>query len=104
MGRAHMSPSLAPPPATTLRWKSPVPYLFLGLALMLGLIVAIALLVLACSLRRSSTSSSSDEGEKSRKRDVLPQGEMEPKIVVVMPGDDWPTYLASPVCSSPVTR
>ncbi|KAK9105375.1 hypothetical protein Scep_022219 [Stephania cephalantha] len=97
-----MNPSnLAPPPTTTniasareWRWKSPVPYLFIGLAVMLGLIT-LALLVLACLPR--SSSSSSDEVEKKRRQVVLPRGEMEPKIVVIMPGEDMPTYLARPL-------
>ncbi|XP_044468940.1 protein GLUTAMINE DUMPER 2-like [Mangifera indica] len=83
-------------------WNSPVPYLFGGLGAMLGLI-AIALIILACSYRRSSMNSSGsdhhDQGE-SVKQVVDMQLEMEPKIVVIMAGDDNPTYLAKPASAS----
>ncbi|KAJ0099787.1 hypothetical protein Patl1_21565 [Pistacia atlantica] len=87
-------------------WNSPVPYLFGGLGLMLGLI-AIALTILACSCRKSATNSSGgdrDQGEeKSGKQVVDMQLEMEPKIVVIMAGDDNPTYLAKPAAASACT-
>lgn len=81
------------------RWNSPVPYLFGGLALMLGLI-ALALVVLACSYKATSSSSSGeDEAKPTRPSHVL-QPEMEPKIVVIMAGDENPTFLAKPVSSA----
>lgn len=81
------------------RWKSPIPYLFGGLALMLTLVV-VALLILACSYIKSSSSSNgnnntSQGSEKLSDDDV--EGENEPKIVVIMAGDDNPTYLAKPL-------
>ncbi|KAA8530499.1 hypothetical protein F0562_005208 [Nyssa sinensis] len=80
------------------RWNSPIPYLFGGLALMLGLI-ALALIILACSMRKSSSDQSSSEVEEKPAANPvnLPQPEMEPKIVVIMAGDDNPTYLAKPL-------
>ncbi|KAF8389865.1 hypothetical protein HHK36_024382 [Tetracentron sinense] len=94
-----MMPTNAPPVAAGFRrWNSPVPYLFGGLALMLGLI-ALALLILACSYRNSSADSSRDTGEKPAKPMNSP-AETELKIVVIMPGEDNPTYLAKPVSSS----
>ncbi|KAK9091014.1 hypothetical protein Sjap_024191 [Stephania japonica] len=72
------------------------------LAAMSGLIT-LALLVLAACLQQSSSSSSSDEVEKPGEEEV-PQGEVEPKIVVIMPGDDRPTYIGKPVCPSQITR
>ncbi|KAB5516544.1 hypothetical protein DKX38_027192 [Salix brachista] len=79
--------------------NSPIPYLFSGLGLMFGL-VAVALMILACSYRKSSSSSASTDPEaqeKSMKRGEM-KAEMEPKIVVIiMAGDDSPTYLAMPV-------
>lgn len=78
--------------------NSPIPYLFSGLGLMFGL-VAVALMILACSYRKSSSSSASTDPEAQEKS--VQQGqmkaEMEPKIVVIMAGDDSPTYLAMPV-------
>ncbi|KAJ6684470.1 hypothetical protein OIU85_008098 [Salix viminalis] len=78
--------------------NSPIPYLFSGLGLMFGL-VAVALMILACSYRKSSSSSASTDPEaqeKSVQRGQM-KAEMEPKIVVIMAGDDSPTYLAMPV-------
>ncbi|KAI5591644.1 hypothetical protein POPTR_004G108440v4 [Populus trichocarpa] len=77
--------------------NSPIPYLFASLALMLALI-ALSLIILACSYRKSSSNSSSDPEarEKSGKQGEM-RAEMEPKIVVIMAGDDNPTYLAEPV-------
>ncbi|KAL3747919.1 hypothetical protein ACJRO7_016697 [Eucalyptus globulus] len=86
---------------------SPVPYLFGGLAAMLGL-VGFALLILACSYRRLSGSSSSaqvDEENGDEARTVDGEGYSEAvkgygeKIVVIMAGDEKPTFLATPVCS-----
>ncbi|KAM7510211.1 hypothetical protein LguiB_009086 [Lonicera macranthoides] len=80
------------------RWNSPVPYLFGGLALMLGLI-ALALIILACSYKKPPNNSSNDdaEEEKSAKPVRVLQPEWEPKIVVIMAGDNNPTYLAEPI-------
>ncbi|KAH1129431.1 hypothetical protein J1N35_000809 [Gossypium stocksii] len=77
-------------------WNSPIPYLFGGIAAMLGLI-AIALVILACSFRESSRSSNDEAEEKPAKQPVAAmQLEMEPKIVVIMAGDENPTYIANP--------
>ncbi|KAL7190669.1 hypothetical protein ACSBR2_022860 [Camellia fascicularis] len=85
------------------QWNSPIPYLFSGLAVMLGLI-AFALVILACSYKKSSSSSSSSSSSNSSthagEMPVRPLPEMEPKIVVIMAGDENPTYLAKPVSSS----
>ncbi|KAK9682970.1 hypothetical protein RND81_10G109900 [Saponaria officinalis] len=78
-------------------WQSPVTYLFGGLAAMLGLI-AIALVILACSYWRQL---SRDEQSELEKGDAVANMKTPPvyeeKIVVIMPGDDEPTYLANPV-------
>lgn len=92
-------------------WHSPVPYLFGGLAAMLGLI-AFALLILACSYWRLSgrfVGNNSNEGEDMAERDVE-SGEKdqfgdsekqvkvyEEKVLVIMAGDENPTFLATPV-------
>ncbi|XP_058228157.1 protein GLUTAMINE DUMPER 4-like [Rhododendron vialii] len=82
------------------RWNSPIPYLFGGLALMLGLIT-LALVILACSYKNSSSDSSGTGAEEkpARPSHAL-QPEMEPKIVVIMAGDENPTFLAKPVSST----
>lgn len=80
---------------------SPVPYLFGGLAAMLGLI-AFALLILACSYWRLTTSSE-DFGEgngrgvdEEKDRRSGEKAAYEEKYIVIMAGDDLPTYLATP--------
>lgn len=86
-------------------WHSPVPYLFGGLAAMLGLI-AFALLILACSywrLSRDDAQQQSNEGgdlESGEKGDGICKMNgapvFEDKIVVIMAGNDKPTFLATP--------
>ncbi|KAL4335593.1 hypothetical protein GQ457_07G043820 [Hibiscus cannabinus] len=98
-------PSLSPPAMAQPRspWHSPVPYLFGGLAAMLGLI-AFALLILACSYWRLSgrlhnrgdaegdVESGENEGETTKPVKVY-----EEKILVIMAGEEKPTFLATPV-------
>ncbi|XP_065850473.1 protein GLUTAMINE DUMPER 5-like [Euphorbia lathyris] len=86
-------------------WHSPVPYLFGGLAAMLGLI-AFALLILACSYWRLSgrlDSGGDDEDlENGSEKDSKLDGKgkvYEEKILVIMAGDQTPTFLATPVSS-----
>lgn len=87
-------------------WHSPVPYLFGGLAAMLGLI-AFALLILACSYWRLSSDDtqqqnnneggdleSGEKGDGMSKINGVPV--FEEKIVVIMAGNDKPTFLATP--------
>ncbi|KAH8483439.1 hypothetical protein H0E87_028008 [Populus deltoides] len=77
--------------------NSPIPYLFSSIGLMFGL-VAVALMILACSYRKSSPNSATDpEVQEKSANQVEMKAEMEPKIVVIMAGDDSPTYLANPV-------
>ncbi|KAG2691314.1 hypothetical protein I3843_08G004300 [Carya illinoinensis] len=100
-------------PAPSL-WNSPVPYLFGGLAAMLGLI-ALALLILACSYWRLA--GQLDERERRSETDLESGGEgkdtsdseskvpkvYEEKILVIMAGDEKPTFLATPVCAKAAT-
>ncbi|KAJ9167616.1 hypothetical protein P3X46_019233 [Hevea brasiliensis] len=99
-----------PPPAITQQrspWHSPVPYLFGGLAAMLGLI-AFALFILACSYWRLS--GRLEDNEDGDQRDLESGNEKEghagkaekiyeEKILVIMAGDQKPTFLATPVSS-----
>ncbi|GAB4828025.1 hypothetical protein Ancab_034912 [Ancistrocladus abbreviatus] len=78
------------------RWNSPVPYLFGGLAVTLGLI-AVALIMLACSFKKSSSTEANGEGGEKEAEMVAGKLDDEPKIVVIMAGDENPTYLAKPV-------
>ncbi|RWR91358.1 protein GLUTAMINE DUMPER 5 [Cinnamomum micranthum f. kanehirae] len=87
-------------------WHSPVPYLFGGLAAMLGLI-AFALLILACSYwKLSGYLENGDSNERDVENgDEKPVDSMkiptsyEAKVVVIMAGDEKPTYLATPISS-----
>jgi hypothetical protein len=80
-------------------WKTPIPYLFAGLAIMLGLIT-VALVILVCSYRKSSSHSPGDAEEKPAKPVPVTEADSEPKIVVIMAGEDNPTYLAKPVSAA----
>ncbi|KAI4335457.1 hypothetical protein L6164_014101 [Bauhinia variegata] len=89
-------------------WHSPVPYLFGGLAAMLGLI-AFALLILACSYWKLS-GYLEDNGDGQRDLEAgegkgadethKPPPAYEEKILVIMAGQEKPTFLATPVSSS----
>ncbi|KAL0738580.1 hypothetical protein Bca4012_014790 [Brassica carinata] len=81
-------------------WRSPVPYLFGGLAAMLGLI-AFALLLLACSYCSLSRRTNSDgDGEKQTESDEKVAAKVfEEKILVIMAGQNKPTFLATPVAA-----
>ncbi|KAK9067141.1 hypothetical protein SSX86_014466 [Deinandra increscens subsp. villosa] len=90
--------------ATGLRWNSPIPYLFGGLALMLTLI-ACALIILVCSYKKPYSSSENNGDEEKGSTPELRvelSPEMEPKIVIVMPGEINPTYLAKPAPATAV--
>ncbi|KAF7803136.1 protein GLUTAMINE DUMPER 6-like [Senna tora] len=81
-------------------WKSPIPYLFGGLVLMLALI-SVALVVLICSYRKRTLQSSSSSSSLSLSKLPMPKNPQilessEPNVVVIMAGDDNPTYLANP--------
>ncbi|KAF5480094.1 hypothetical protein F2P56_000864 [Juglans regia] len=88
-------------------WKSPVPYLYGGLAIMIVLIAG-ALVILVCSHRKpaSSRSSGREGGETpalmptNNEVTVQQLDADQPKIVVIMAGDDKPTYIAKPVTAS----
>ncbi|KAL6984979.1 hypothetical protein U1Q18_018360 [Sarracenia purpurea var. burkii] len=92
-------------------WQSPVPYLFGGLVAMLGLI-AFALLILACSFWKLSGYLDAAAGDNnSAERDDVELGEpnshgkiaklpppiFEEKILVIMAGQEKPTFLATPI-------
>ncbi|XP_056162637.1 protein GLUTAMINE DUMPER 5-like [Syzygium oleosum] len=101
------TPPAVPTASHRSPWHSPVPYLFGGLAAMLGLI-GFALLILACSYWRLSGSSSGAQGDEENGGEAKTvEGEgynkavkvYEEKIVVIMAGDEKPTFLATPMCS-----
>ncbi|KAL6874130.1 hypothetical protein ACP4OV_014212 [Aristida adscensionis] len=109
----HGAPTAAPANGTAPHspWQSPVPYLFGGLAAMLGLI-AFALLILACSYWKLSgyldggdgqagaAGGAGADGEKgSAAGAARPAAEFQEHVVVIMAGDERPTFLATPAAS-----
>ncbi|CAA7408162.1 unnamed protein product [Spirodela intermedia] len=109
-GPATMAVHQQLPPRTG--WHSPVPYLFGGLAAMLGLI-AFALLILACSYWKLSGYLDSGSNEPERGGDLesgdgkprdsgvakTSPHQLEQRIVVIMAGEEKPTFLANPMSS-----
>ncbi|KAK9078871.1 hypothetical protein SSX86_002929 [Deinandra increscens subsp. villosa] len=110
------SSAVAPQPSP---WHSPIPYLFGGLAAMMGLI-SFALMVLACSYWKLSGYADDDNvtghdmdvesgnvngGVNSRppesccSNNPRRPGESEEKCLVIMAGEDKPTFLATPSSS-----
>lgn len=85
-------------------WKSPIPYLFGSLALTL-LLIAVALIILVCSYRKRASSNSAAENDEEKPAKIINAAAVntEPKIVVVMAGDDKPSYLATPTVPVPST-
>ncbi|XVF71381.1 hypothetical protein PTKIN_Ptkin12aG0033200 [Pterospermum kingtungense] len=79
-------------------WKSPIPFLFGSLAIVVLLIV-VSLIMLVCSNTKISDNSPDDTEEKPAKG-TISVVDAEPKIVVIMAGNDKPTCLATPVTSS----
>lgn len=97
-----MSPTESTSSGGFLRWNSPLPYLYGGLGLVLGLI-AIALVFLACTRQKKYASTSDENAEEKQRKEqgnstMLSDTEL--KIVVVMAGNEIPTYLAKPVSST----
>ncbi|KAJ4960239.1 hypothetical protein NE237_020149 [Protea cynaroides] len=86
-----------------MRWNSPVPYLFAGIAAMLSLIT-LALTILACSHCNSSSNSSQGETKDDLAKPTSLPVDTEPKFVVIMAGEERPTFLANPVPPSEVTQ
>ncbi|XP_059644048.1 protein GLUTAMINE DUMPER 6-like [Cornus florida] len=83
--------------------NSPIPCIFGVLAIMVQLI-ALVLIILACSYQKKSSNSSSGVQEEPSKAVQVLKTEMEPKIVVIMAGDDNPTYLTKPISSDSHTK
>lgn len=92
-------------------WHSPVPYLFGGLAAMLGLI-AFALLILACSYWKLSGYLERGDGDGGAGEEDPESGGAkggveaaavavvyEEKYLVIMAGEEKPTFLATPATS-----
>ncbi|KAF5791872.1 putative protein glutamine dumper [Helianthus annuus] len=88
--------------ASLWRFDSPLIYLFGGISFILALIT-VALIILACSQRKRRLAASGDieTGDDAHKPATAAYNGCDgadygPKIVVIMAGDDVPTYLATP--------
>jgi hypothetical protein len=84
-----------PPPF----WSTPTPYLFIGFAIVMSLI-AVALAELLCSRRKEGQSREEDQEVIAQAgmmsvRVLAPLDRESPKVIVVMAGDDAPSFLAS---------
>jgi hypothetical protein len=77
--------------------KSPIPYLFISLTLMIVL-VSVALVILLCSFRKRGSSQSSNSDEEMKQ--VIFKINSEPEILVIMAGEDKPTFIAKPIINS----
>ncbi|KAE9600675.1 hypothetical protein Lal_00045532 [Lupinus albus] len=86
-------------------WNSPIPYLFGGLAAILCFI-ALALLILAFSYKRLNGQFQQQNHDGGGDRYLEKEGDTqkkeqvevyEEKILVIMAGDENPTFLATPV-------
>jgi len=114
---SHGAPTAAPGANATAPhspWQSPVPYLFGGLAALRGLI-AFALLILACSYWKLSGYLDADrdrrageagaDGEKgSAAGAARPAAGFQEHVVVIMAGEEMPTFLATPAASRAVVE
>ncbi|WOL17490.1 hypothetical protein Cni_G26282 [Canna indica] len=76
-------------------WHTPVPYLFVGFGTVMILIAA-ALVTLACSHWRSVRSRPDPESPSFSEKPVIVHLDMEPRLVVIMAGDDKPSFIAKP--------
>ncbi|KAM0823113.1 hypothetical protein ACQ4PT_071082 [Festuca glaucescens] len=106
---AHVPAAASSAAALRSAWQSPVPYLFGGLAAMLGLI-ALSLVALACSYWNLSGGAlveilgpyeDDDDQADGEKRSVARRaGEWQGHVVVIMAGDEQPTFLATPAMTT----
>ena len=99
-------------------WSSPVPFLLGGVGSMIALI-AFALILLACSYLKAPRGSNSEENNVRSglsNDSTVPSGEKEEtlenilsscsedkqlvKVVVIMAGNDTPTFIANPTSAS----
>ncbi|KAL5207826.1 hypothetical protein ABZP36_032261 [Zizania latifolia] len=96
-GAVASTSSVVPPPPF---WSTPTPYLFIGFGVVMALI-AVALAVLLCSRRNEGGGRHGADEEAvppgmMSVRVLAPMdGEAPPRVVVVMAGDDAPSFIAS---------
>ncbi|MCE3216609.1 hypothetical protein HAX54_007136 [Datura stramonium] len=100
----RLSNCSSPYSCSVWRWNSTVPYLFGGLAFIF-LLISVALVILLCAHCRKISRNSSPMSRRDNNGTTIPTNvhnqidvivTMNPKIVVIMAGDDKPSYLATP--------
>ncbi|XP_028108106.1 uncharacterized protein LOC114306978 [Camellia sinensis] len=82
-------------------WNSAVQFVFYGLAVLLGFVI-VALIIFSCSklINMPNISSTSHHHITEKPKQAMNTSmaiHVEPQIVVIMAGDEKPTYLATPV-------
>ena len=78
-------------------WQSPVPYLLGGLAAMF-FVITLAIIILACSCWNPSSTNGAHGAEcrlQQGGKDAFDE-EHDGKVVVIMAGDENPTFIATP--------
>lgn len=101
-------PNNTPATITPSLWHTPIPYLFGGLAAIMGLI-ALALLALACSFCKLSRNNQDGDHNDLDNKESDPQTKepiksYEEKVLVIMAGNEKPTFLATPVVFSIIDK
>ncbi|KAI4366729.1 hypothetical protein MLD38_022570 [Melastoma candidum] len=87
--------SAGPPSAPSQAWDDPVPYIYGCLAVLL-ILIAVPLSVLACYHARVALRGVPRGPDEEDKPEKVAVPDAEPKIVVVMAGEDVPSYIAMP--------
>ncbi|CAL5206256.1 unnamed protein product [Lathyrus oleraceus] len=91
-------------PNTSSLWHTPIPYLFGGLAVIMSLI-ALALLALTCSYCSNNSPDDDDlDNKESDPQTKEPIKVYEEKILVIMAGNEKPTFLATPTLLSIIDK
>lgn len=91
-----------------LRWRSPALYLFIGVAGMLALIGLASMVLLCFWWKIGAGSVEANDPERvspvatEGKEEITPCDiDKEEKILVIMPGDEKPTFIAKELSSAP---
>lgn len=92
-----VSDSVVPIHSSLENLNSPVISKICAWGVMLGLIaVSLIAMAYACYYKQNASNPSNEEQEKQGKKQVLKPLDMEPKIVVIMAGNENPTFFATP--------
>ncbi|GLJ30554.1 hypothetical protein SUGI_0604990 [Cryptomeria japonica] len=94
----NTSNSTATSASSHSQWRWPVPFLFGGLVAMLVLI-AFAFVILACSYCTSKNVQNAPDSTADELKEVSVEDDEE-KVVVIMAGNDIPTFLAKPASTN----